>query len=384
MDLSLTETQQLLRDSALDFLSREASRDDIVAASTGEPRFTETMWRTPAELGWLGMAIPERFGGAEANLTDIAALFEALGSGPLPGPHFSSGVLAPLVLRELATEEQQADYLPRLATGDLIATLALAEPEWNWGPEAVQLRAERSADGFVLNGAKLFVYDAADADLLLVAVRSGDAAEAISLLTVPTDTSGVTVQRLEGFNTSECAVTFEDVRVPADALLGGPDREGASWPALWRALTQATPILCAYAVGGAQAAYELSVEYSRERRQFGQPVGRFQHVQNHIVQLINHVDGARWTTYEALWKLDGDREQAEVAVHVAKLATADGYVQATNYAHEVHAGVGVMHEYGLTLYTRTARSLYHALGSPRWHRRRLGKLLATMPVELEA
>jgi alkylation response protein AidB-like acyl-CoA dehydrogenase len=384
MDLSLTETQQLIRDSALDFLSREATRDDIVAASTDQPRHTTSMWRTPAELGWLGMAIPERFGGAEASLTDVAVLYEALGSGPLPGPHFSSGVLAPLILRELGTEDQQAEYLPRLATGDLIATLAFGEPDWGWGPEAVQLRAERSADGFVLNGTKLFVFDAADADLLLVAVRSGDATEAISLLAVPTTSEGVSIDRLEGFNTSECAVVFKDVRLPADALLGGPGREGISWDPLWRAFTQAMPVLCAYAVGGARAAYDLSVEYSRERRQFGQPVGRFQYVQNHIVQLINHVDGARWTAYEALWKLEAGRDDAEAASHLAKLAAADGYLQATNYAHEVHAGVGVMHEYGLTLYTRTARSLYHALGSPRWHRKRLGKLLAQMPVELEA
>ena len=146
---------------------------------------------------------------------------------------------------------------------------------------------------------------------------------------------------------------------------------------------RSTPVLCAYAVGGAQAVYEMSVEYSRERKQFGQPIGRFQHVQNHIIQLVNHVDGARWTTFEALWKLDGGREDADIAVHLAKLATAEGYVQATNYAHEVHAGVGVMLEYGLTLYTRTARSLYHALGSPRWHRKQLGDLLAEMPALAE-
>ncbi len=384
MDLSLTETQQLLRDSVLDFLSREAPREAIVNAANDEPRYTGPMWRTPAELGWLGMAVPERFGGSEASLTDIATLFEALGSGPLPGPFFSSGVLAPLILRELATEDQQAQYLPRLASGDIVATLALGEPDWSWGPKAVQLRAEASPGGYSLNGAKLFVYDAAVADHLIVAVRSGDTDEAISLVVVPADADGVSVRRLSGFDTSECAVTFNDVHVPSEALLGGPDLEGAAWPPLHRALMRATPILCAYAVGGAQAVYEMSVEYSRERKQFGQPIGRFQHVQNHIVQLINHVDGARWTTYEALWKLDGSRDDPDIAVHLAKLTTAEGYVQATNYAHEVHAGVGVMHEYGLALYTRTARSLYHALGGPRWHRKQLGALLAQMPSLVES
>jgi alkylation response protein AidB-like acyl-CoA dehydrogenase len=375
MDLALTETQQLLKNSVDDFLTRDASRDVIIEAASGERRYTDEMWRTPASLGWLGMAVPERFGGADASLTDIAVLFEALGAGPLPGPHFSSGVLAPLILREVATEEQQAEYLPNLASGDVVCAFAFTEPDWDWGPRAVNLRAQRTAEGYTLNGAKLFVYDADVADLLIVAVRSGDAPEAISLLMVPTDLPGVSARRLEGWNTSECAVRFDNVRVPSSALLGGADLEGNAWPALERALVKATPILCAYAVGGAQATYEMSVVYSRERRQFGQPIGRFQHVQNHIVQLINQVDAARWTTYEALWKLDAGRENADVSVHLAKLTTSEGYVQAANYAHEVHAGVGVMHEYGLTLYTRTARSLYHALGGPQWHRKRLGELL---------
>ena len=384
MDLALTETQQLLKGSVEDFLARGVTREAIIEASTSATRYTDPMWRTPAELGWLGMAVPERFGGSEASLTDIAVLFEALGHGPLPGPHFSSGVLAPLILREAATEDQQAEYLPRIATGDIVCTLALTEPDWDWGASAVQMRAERTGDGYVLNGTKLFVFDGAVADQLIVAVRAGDATEAISLLMVPANAPGVTVRRLEGFNTSEAAVTFEGVRVSASALIGGTNLDGAAWTPLERALLQATPVLCAYSVGGAQAVYEMSVQYSRERKQFGQPVGRFQFVQNHIVQLVNYLDAARWTTFEALSKLDAGRPNADVSVHLAKLTTAEGYVRATNYAHEVHAGVGVMHEYGLTLFTRTARSLYHALGGPQWHRRRLGELLAALPVEAEA
>jgi alkylation response protein AidB-like acyl-CoA dehydrogenase len=382
MDLSLTETQELIKGSVEDFLSRDATRAAIVEAAKSDTRYTDDMWRTPAELGWLGMAVPERFGGSDASLTDIAVLFEALGHGPLPGPHFSSSVLSPLILRELATETQQAEFLPGIASGDIVCALAFTEPEWDWGPSAVQMRPGHTADGFVLSGTKLFAFDAAVADHLIVAVRNGDAPDAISLLLVPADAPGVRVRRLEGFNTSEAAVTFENVEVSKDALLGGPDAEGSAWAPLERALLRSTPVLCAYAVGGAQAVYDLSVEYSRERRQFGQPIGRFQYVQNHIVQLVNHLDASRWTTFEALWKLDSDRPEADISVHLAKVTTAEGYLQATNYAHEVHAGVGVMHEYGLTLFTRTARSLYHALGSPRWHRRRLGELLAELPVEV--
>jgi alkylation response protein AidB-like acyl-CoA dehydrogenase len=167
-------------------------------------------------------------------------------------------------------------------------------------------------------------------------------------------------------------VHFEGVIVPKSAVIG---TLGTAEAALSRALMRATPILCAYQVGGAQAVFDMSVEYSRERQQFGQRIGRFQHVQNHIIQLVNYVDAARWTTYESLWRLDSAKSGAEVSVHLAKAVTSEGFVQAVNYAHEVHAGVGVMHEYGLTLYTRLSRELYHQLGSPKYHRRCLGDLL---------
>lgn len=373
MDLSLSETQQLLKSGVEDFLAREATRDAILEVERTESGYSSDMWRTAAEIGWLGMVTPEAYGGSGASLTDVAVVFEGLGRGPVPGPFFSSGVLSPLILLEAATEEQRSRWLPALASGDAVCTLALTEPEWSWSPTAVQLRAEPEPDGsFRLDGTKLFVYDAHVADHLIVAART---AEGVSLFMVDAHAAGVTARRLSGFNTSECEVRLEAVRVAADAVLGGTDALGRGGEALERALVRATPVLCAYMVGGAQAVYERSVEYSRERRQFSQPIGRFQHVQNHIVQLVNYLDAARWTTYEALWKLDAGRERPDIAVHLAKACASEGYLQATNYAHEVHAGIGVMREYGLTMYTRTSRSLYHALGDPRWHRRRLGDLL---------
>jgi alkylation response protein AidB-like acyl-CoA dehydrogenase len=373
MDLSLNETQQLLKQGVEDFLARDATREAILEVEHTAEGYSTDMWRTAAEIGWTGMVTPEAYGGSGASLTDVAVVFEGLGRGPVPGPFFSSGVLSPLVLLEAATEEQRQRWLPALASGDAICTLAVTEPQWSWDLEQVRLAAEPAlGGGYRLTGVKLFVYDAHVADHLIVAAR---AADGLVLLMVDAHAPGVSTRRLSGFNTSECEVRFEGVTVPADAVLGGPSGVGRGVEALQRALVRATPVLCAYMVGGAQAVYERSVEYSRERRQFNQPIGRFQHVQNHIVQLVNYVDAARWTTYEALWKLDAGRERPDIAMHLAKACASEGYVQATNYAHEVHAGIGVMREYGLTLHTRTSRSLYHALGDPRWHRRRLGDLL---------
>ena len=127
-------------------------------------------------------------------------------------------------------------------------------------------------------------------------------------------------------------------------------------------------------VGGCQAVYDMSVSHSRTRVQFGVPVGRFQRVQDHIVRLVNHLDAARWTTGEALWKLDTGRP-AEASVHLAKAVASEGYLEACNAAHEVHAGIGSVNEYGLAAHTQMSRTLFHYLGDPRWHKRRMADAL---------
>ncbi len=376
MDLSLNEQQQMLKQGVTDFLARSATRDAIVELEQSETGYSIDMWRTAAEIGWLGMVTPEAYGGSGGELTDAAVVFEGLGGGPVPGPFFSSGVLAPLVLLEAGSDAQRERYLPSLAAGQAVGTLALTEPEWGWGTAGVQARAvPANGGGYTVTGTKLFVFDAHTADHLIVVARADFG---IVLLLVDAKAPGVSIRRMSGFLTGECSVKLDGVQVPAEAVLPGGEA------ALERAMLRATPILCAQMVGGAQAVYEMSVAYSRRRRQFSQPIGRFQHVQTHIVQMVNYLDGARWTTYEALWKLDAAKPNAEISVHLAKVCASEGYLQATNYAHEVHAGIGVMREYGLTQYTRASRSLYHALGDPRWHRKRLGELLPATVVPATA
>ena len=371
MDLSLSEEQQLLKQGVEDFVAREAPREAVIELSDSELGYSPEHYARVAELGWLGAAIPERYGGAGLGLTDAAVLFEAFGYAALPGPFISSGVVSALIVEEAGSEEQRAELLPRIVSGQAIAVLALTEPGYSWGPEGVHLHAAERGGDYVLDGVKLFVHDAIGATHLITAVRTGGD-DGLTLLVVDASAPGVSVRRLQGFTGSECVVRFEGVRVPASAVLG---EAGAAEAPLARALTRAAPVLSAYQVGGGQAAFDLAVAYSRERHQFGQPIGRFQHVQNHIIQLVNHVDASRWTTYEALWRLDSGKPGGDVASHLAKAVTSEGFVHAVNYSHEVHAGVGVMHEYGLTLYTTLSRSLYHQLGSPRYHRRQLADLL---------
>lgn len=374
MDLGLTEAQELLKTAAADFVQQEYGKELLVELEQSPTGITPELLRQTADLGWFGILIPEAYGGSGRSLTDAAVLFEELGHGPVFGPHFSSSIFGALTVLHGGTEAQKQAILPQVATGEALLTVAATEPHYGWRPEAVQMQVSQQNGEYVLNGVKLFVHDAQIATHLVCAVRTSEAngsSAGITLLVVPTDTAGVSVRSLSGWMGQIDEVRFDNARVPASAVLGS---EGQGWEALEGAIMQAIPILCAYKVGSCQAVYEMSVEYSRTRVQFGQPIGRFQRVQDHIIGIVNNLDAARWTTYEALWKLDAGRD-AVSSVHLAKAVTSEAYLKVCAGGHEVHAGVGVISEYGLTLHTQRSRALYHLLGDARLHRHQLANAM---------
>ena len=374
MDLSLTENQEMLRNSAREFIEREYPKDVLLALEQSDTGYTPELWDKVARLGWSGIVIPQEYGGEGGSFTDAGVLFQELGRGPIPGPLFS-GVLGALAVLEGGTEAQRRQILPSVAQGAQRLALAVGEPDYGWGPDRIGMSATRRNGRFILNGTKLFVHDALAATHFICAVATGDGGDSdqgISLLVVEANSPGLSARSLPGFIAGVGEVTFDSVEVPASGLLG--EETGAGWTTLERAMEKAIPVLCAYEVGGCEAVYEMSVAYSQTRVQFGVPIGRFQRVQDQIINLLNHLDSARWTTYEALSKLDSGRPAAS-AVHLAKAVSSEAYYQACNYAHEVHAGVGVMKEYGLTLHTKMSRTLYHCLGGPRYHKRRLAEVL---------
>jgi alkylation response protein AidB-like acyl-CoA dehydrogenase len=372
MDLSLNEHQRILEQSVRSFIERRAARSKIVALQGSELGYEPETWKTIAELGWLGLLIPERYGGSGASLTDAAVLYQEFGRGPLPGPFFSSGVLSAMILLEAGTEEQRRRCLPAIVRGEQIFSVAITEPERSWGPQGIALAAERHGNRYRLNGVKLFVSDAVAATHLIVAVRTGPALNATSLLLLDKSTKGVSVRLLPGFIGWQAEVLFDNVEIPLEGLLS--TRENQGWAALTSAMQRALPILCAYQVGSSQAIFEMSVEYSQTRVQFGVPIGRFQRVQDHIIRLVNHLDAARWTTWEAIWKLDAGRP-AVASVHMAKAVTAEAHIEACNAAHEVHAGIGSSLEYGLVPHTQLSRTLFNYLGDPKWHKRQMAAAL---------
>ena len=377
MDLSLTPEQEMLKNIARDFVARECPQTLVRELDEQGDGFSRDLWQKMAGLGWVGIIIPERYGGGGHSFTDLGVIYEEMGKGALPSPHHSSAVLCALLILNGGTDEQKDALLPAIARGERILALAATEPEYGWDPEDIQLRATGSASGYALNGTKLFVHDAGIADTLIVAARSGSSADirgGITLFLVDRNAPGLSVRETSGWaGERQHEVRFENVTVQPDAMLGG---WGGGWPLLTRAYLPATAALCAYMVGGLQEAYERTVTYSRTRQQFGVAVGTFQRVQDHVVNIVNYLDSARWTTYEALWKLDTEPETAEEAVSIAKAVTSEAFDEGTFAAHEVHAGIGISKEYGLHIYTKKARTFFNYLGDPAYHRNKIANMLA--------
>ncbi len=365
MDLKLNDDQNMLKKVAADFLKAEAPPYVITEWYQKKHAFIPELYKKTAALGWLGMILPEEFGGGGASCTDCAVVFEELGRGPLPGPYFSCGVLAAQIILEGGSDAQKKSLLPKICDGSAIIIPAISDDPIQWGVRSVQTRLTQSATGFALNGKKRFVFDGDAATSFLCATRTerGD----VALVLVDRNAPGVSVRPIFGFMIGAAEVEFKNVAVSAGNLIG-------DWPALDRALVKTLPILCAYQVGACQEIFEMTNEYTRTRVVFGQPIGRFQRVQDHCVDISIHLDGARWITYETLWKIDSGID-ARASAHQAKSIASEAYYQSCNFSHMVFAGPGTDYKHPLMAHSVLAHSLYQYLGTPLFHKRAMVDVL---------
>ena len=359
MDLRINEDQSMMKKVAADFLKAEAPSYVITDWFQKKVAFLPELYKKTAEVGWLGMMLPEEYGGAGASCTDCAVVFEELGRGPLPGPYFSSSVLAAEIILAGGSLAQKKTLLPEICSGRAIVIPAISDDPIQWGPRSAQTRLSKTTGGFRLTGTKRFVYDADAATSFICAARAESGGVALAL--VNKNAPGVSVQPILGFMIGAAEVRFDNVAVTADDFIG-------DWVVVERALTKALPILCAFKVGACQEIFEMTNEYTRTRVVFGQPIGRFQRVQDHCVDISIHLDGARWITYETLWKIDSGIEAA-ANVHQAKAVASEAYYQSCNFSHMVFAGPGTDYKHPLMAHSVLAHSLYQYLGTPLYHKR---------------
>jgi alkylation response protein AidB-like acyl-CoA dehydrogenase len=370
MDLELSDAQMMLKQSIADFMRREAPPDKISRSVQHADAFDSDLYQRAAEQGWLGMLLPEIYGGGGVSMMDCAVAFEEFGRGPLPAPVFTSGVATPQVILQAGSEEQKQRLLPAICSGELLAALAIVDSGAGWRPELVETQLTPNGGGYTVNGVKRFVQDGGPARLFIAAARTPGSSN-ITLVAIERDLQGVSVRPHGDLLAGVAEVQFDSVQVPASAVLGAVDD---GWEPLEAAMQRALPILCAFQVGACQQIFEFTVEYTKVRIAFGQPIGRFQRVQDHMVELADQMDSARWITYETLWKLDSG-QPAEAAVHEAKAVASEAYYWVCNYAHMVWAGPGTALEHPLMSHHIASRTLYQYLGEPAYHKRRMMDLL---------
>ena len=377
MDLTLNETQTMLQTSAREFMEDQVPKSRVLEIDDSDSGFDPALWQQMAELGWPMLTIPEEYGGLGEGWVELGVISEVMGYYACPSPLLSSAVLSAQAILAAGSEDQKQAMLPGIAEGQQIFTLAYTEPDYSWSPNAIQTTATPSDGGYVVNGTKLFIPDANVADRILVAARASEGGapqKGLTLLAVDRTAPGVSVRVMDGWiGPKACEVNFSNVEVSADDVLGEP---GSAWDAIEYAMDRATAVLCAFMAGGSLAVYDMTKEYSQSRIAFGVPIGTFQRVQDHVIDALTDADSAKWTAFEALWKLDEGMSDAPVGVSTAKSVASLGFPRACDAAHHVHAGIGADLEYGLTQYTKRARTLQHYLGDHVYHKARMARLLS--------
>ena len=293
MDLGLSEAQQMLKTSAREFLEAECPDTYVRAMEEDQKGYSPELWRKLAEQGWLGLIVPEKYGGAGLSFVDLSILLEETGRVLLPGPFFSTVVLAGMTVMDAATEAQKEEFLPGIAKGQIIATLALTEPTARWDPGGVQAVARRDGHNYVINGTKLFVPNAHVSDYMIVASRTGDGEKDITLFILPRETEGISQTLLKTVASDrQSEVLFDDVSVASSAVLGEINR---GWDTIEKVLQWGAVGKCAEMVGGGQQVLDMTVEYAKQRVQFGRPIGSFQAIQHHCANMATDVEGSRYT-----------------------------------------------------------------------------------------
>ena len=367
MDFAFSEEQEELRKEARSFLAKECPPSRVRKVMETEDAHDEALWRKLVENGWTALGIPEEHGGFGSFL-DLVVVLEEAGRYLLPGPFFSTMALAVPALLEAGTDAQKQAVLPRIASGEAKATLALTEPAGRWDAEGVTLAAARDGDGWRLDGVKLFVPDAGVADYLVAAARTrGSGEEGITLFLVEGRPAGLTVTPMKTLDQTRrwYELKFEGVKLGADAVMGQPDQ---GWAPLRRALEWGEAALCAEMVGGASTVLEQSVEYAKTRQQFGKPIGIYQAVSHKLSDTLLETESARSATYFAAWAVDADAPERSLACSIAKAYVSDAYRRAAGTGIQVHGGIGFTWEHDMHLYFKRAKGSEVTLGDATYHR----------------
>ncbi len=368
MDLGLSEEQEMLKKSARDFLQKECPKRLVREVDDSDEGYSVELWRRMAELGWMGLAFPEKYGGSGRSFLDLAILLEEMGYNIVPGPFFPTVVLGGLAILMAGSEEQKMEFLPRIARGEMILSLALTEPSASYDAASVKTKAIARDGEYVIKGTKLFVLNANIADYILCIARTkeiADSEDGITMFIVDGKSPGLTCTLLKTLaRDKQCEVIFDNVTVLEKNVVG---RKDEGWPVVRDILQKAAVAKCAEMAGGAQAALDMAVNYAKERVQFGRPIGSFQAIQHYCANMAMDVSGSRFVTYKAAWKL-GESLPAAFDAAIAKAWVSEAYGRVTLSAHQIFGAIGFTMDHDIHLYYRQAKAAEIIFGGGDFHR----------------
>ncbi|MSP78929.1 MAG: acyl-CoA dehydrogenase [Dehalococcoidia bacterium] len=374
MFFDLTDEQKAIKKAARDMLEIECPRSYVRAMMDDARGYQPELWKKMADLGWMGLALPERYGGAGLEFLSLTGLIEEMGRFLLPGPFVSTVVGGGLTLAAAGSPVQQESILPKLVRGDLLMTLAVGTDHGRLDAGGVQNSAVRQGDGFVLNGIVRLVPDAQTADIILLAARTSQQhEEGLTLFLVDAKAPGLSVHPQYTTDGRKVAnLEFSSVRVPSTAVVGRVD---GAWPIIAAAQRRLTLSLCAEAVGGAGMAMEISVEYAKTRVAFGRPIGMFQAIKHKCANMLVQVESGRFLLYYAAWLLQEGASEAPEAVAVAKAWCGDSYTKVASDGIQVHGGIGMTWEHDMHLFLKRAKVIELSSGDSDYHAEHIAKEL---------
>jgi alkylation response protein AidB-like acyl-CoA dehydrogenase len=376
IEFGFSEYQELLRNAAQDFFSDKCPPSLVREMESDSVGYSDPLWKEMAGLGWLGLALPEEFGGQGGTFIDLAIVLEEAGRVLLPSPFFPSIVLGALALRMSGSEQQKEIFLPKIARGETIFTMAYHEPGFWYDPKGIAARATREGSHLFISGTKLFVPYAHISDSIICAARNPSGK--LGLFLVDAKTQGIEKSLLSNIaSEKQFEVVFNDVRLPEENVLG---KENEAEDVLKNLLEYAAVAKCAEMIGGAARVKEMTVDYAKQRIQFGKPIGSFQGVQKHVADMAVDLESARWATYQAAWLLDnGFKCGKEVAV--AKAWTNEVYKRIVSSGHQVHGGYSITMDHDIQLYFRRAKAAELAFGDTNYFLKTLGRDLVAPAAE---
>ena len=376
MKLILNEEQNYLKETALSFVSEKTPVSHLRGLRDSDDQlcWDKEIWSEMVKLGWSGILIPEEYGGSNFGLTGMSVILQECGKTLTPSPLFASGVIGATALTKFGSEEQKQNYLSKIASGELTTALAIDENSHH-SPNICELKATKDGSSYILSGKKIFVVDGASADIIIAVARTSgedDGVGGLSMFLVESDNSNINKVKLNMADSRNYAnITFDNVSVDENMILGEVDM---GLEPINEILDVGRIALSAEMLGSCEKAFEITIEYLKERKQFGVPIGSFQALQHRAAEMFCEIELTKSAVMAAMQGAEENSNDLQRLSSLAKSIVGETSHLVSNEAIQMHGGIGVTDEYDIGFYLKRARVAETILGNSTFHQERYANL----------